>query len=185
VHSLFLLVTTRKTLAQLKINHPGSHERLFTYNLDDHEPLSPELPPTAVLPSKSIAASFVDVYFSTVHAAYPFLDRDTFESFLPRLWEGEVGLTDTWKATICISSDMRGFNIVVLVFAWGAAYMSMSDDGTDGMDHTMYYFQARRYLGDFINTSLANLDRVSCLFLASLYFLMIHRPYRFAIRNSG
>jgi len=67
-----------------------------------------------------------------------------------------------------------------LVFAWGAAYISMSDDGTaDRNDHTMYYQQARRYLGDFINSSLANLDRVSCLFLASLYFLMIHRPYRF------
>lgn len=173
-------MTSRKSLQQLKINPPGSQERRFTYNLDDHEPLSPEIPANTVLPAKSIAASFVDVYFSTVHAAYPFLDRGAFESLLPRLWEGEGGLTDTWKATICILFRFCLFSDNLdLVFAWGAAYMSMSDEGaTGGNDHTMYYQQARRYLGDFINSSLANLDRVSCLFLASLYFLMIHRPYR-------
>lgn len=56
----------------------------------------------------------------------------------------------------------------------------MSDEGTASFDHTIYYNQAKVYVGDLIDISLADLDRVSCLLLVSLYFLMIHKPYRYA-----
>lgn len=95
-------MTARTTLRQLKIQQSGAVESLLTYNLDNSHSPPTNVPPNQVLPSISLATSFMNTYFSTVHVAYPFLSRERFESFLPQLWEGEPELTDTWKAIICM-----------------------------------------------------------------------------------
>lgn len=67
-----------------------------------------------------------------------------------------------------------------MVFAWGAAYKSLSDERVPEIpDHVLYYNQARTYLGDLIDISPPGLDLISSLLLMSLYLLMTHKPYRY------
>ena len=68
-----------------------------------------------------------------------------------------------------------------MVFAWGAAYSSMSgeSDGSND-DHLVYYNRARLFLGDVIDILRPGLDVIACLLLVSLYLLMTHKPYRYS-----
>jgi len=70
---------------------------------------------------------------------------------------------------------------LVMVFAWGAAYSSMSGESEGSNDdHLIYYNQARLFLGDVIDIFPPGLDVIACLLLVSLYLLMTHKPYRYS-----
>lgn len=82
----------------------ADNELLLSYNLDDHHitPGTRPLPPL-VPPPETHAKALVDIYFSTVHIAYPFIPRHTFDALFSRLWVAEASETvsASWKATIC------------------------------------------------------------------------------------
>lgn len=67
-----------------------------------------------------------------------------------------------------------------MIFAWGAAYKALSDEGDDdaNANHACYYYTARHYLGDLIDCAPAGIDGISCLCLMSLYLLMTHKPHK-------
>jgi hypothetical protein len=99
----------RKSLQEIKLRGSGADfdESVGSYNLDDSDATRPSQstlqPPT--LPSLSGAESMVKIYFSTVHVAYPFLSRETFEANFPQLWDptGFQTLSDSWKAILCMA----------------------------------------------------------------------------------
>jgi hypothetical protein len=130
-----------------------------------------------------------NVYFSTVHVAYPFLSREMFETLFPQLWAESAlpNLSDSWKATFCNCSSVRLLIEIDIVFAWGAAYAAMSEEPEAANDdYVKYYNQARLYLGDVIDIFPPQIDLVACLLLVSLYLLMTHKPYRCAVcQRSG
>ena len=176
--------TLRRTLQELKVGQPTDMDEAWrSYNLDDMDSArrSHLLMPYR-LPSKEAARSMVKIYFSTVHVAYPFLSQEMFERLFSHLWDesGIHSLTDSWKATFC---TFRVISLMIdMVFAWGAAYVSMSGESEGSTDdHFRYYDQARLYLGDVIDIFPPEMDTISCLLLVSLYLLMTHKPYRFNI----
>lgn len=178
-----------KTLRELKVrsNVGEPEESVRSYNLDDAD--SSRRAQTILsdsLPSRETANSIVEIYFSTIHVAYPFLSRETFDSLFPRLWEeSPQSLSDAWKATFCTSPAYPRSYLVDIMFAWGAAYASMSGESEGSDDaHINYYNQARLYLGDVIDIFPPRIDVISCLLLVSLYLLMTHKPYRYAAQSN-
>lgn len=74
-----------------------------TYNLD-HEPIA-QCPPVHMkpCPPKEVVELYMDIYFSTIHVAYPFLRKDEYYSLLPELLQGNSTLTSARKSTFCMS----------------------------------------------------------------------------------
>ena len=57
---------------------------------DSPNPLSSMAQPLQ-LPAKATALTYLDIYFSTIHVAYPFLSRSMLLHQLDKLWGGEIG----------------------------------------------------------------------------------------------
>ena len=66
-----------------------------------------------------------------------------------------------------------------MIFAWGAAYNAISEEGdhVEADNHVAFYHMARSYLGDIIDCKV-DVEVISCLCLMSLYLLMTHKPYK-------
>ena len=46
---------------------------------------------TLELPSRELADSYVDIYFTTIHVAYPFICKPSFMVRYEKLWKGDLG----------------------------------------------------------------------------------------------
>lgn len=61
------------------------------------------------LPSPELAEEFLDIYFSTIHVAYPFIQREPFLQMYRCLRDPELakGVDSSWTALLCTSATLR------------------------------------------------------------------------------
>lgn len=71
----------------------------ITYNLD-YPPGSP--PPYTKRCLTLNAEAYMEIYFATVHVAYPFLYKDEYYNDFPKLYNAEASIGGAKKATFCI-----------------------------------------------------------------------------------
>lgn len=86
-------------------------EGMDSYEQDDLLPRDAPLPEVAIeLPSPEIADELLDVYFSTVHVAYPFLQKSIFMSTYKNIRDGgsTKDVDSSWISLLCRSSDYSG-----------------------------------------------------------------------------
>jgi hypothetical protein len=59
----------------------------------------------ADLPAKELADSYIGIYFSTIHIAYPFVSKPSFVEKYERFWKGDKEVTESssWLSLICES----------------------------------------------------------------------------------
>jgi hypothetical protein len=57
------------------------------------------------LPTKDMADAYIEIYFSTIHIAYPFLSKPSFMARYERFWRGdkEVNEGPSWLPLLCKS----------------------------------------------------------------------------------
>ena len=84
-------------------HHPTEDiEKLDSYEKEEASPqhLSKLFP--LELPSRDLADRYIEIYFSTIHVAYPFICQQTFRQDYAAFWQSR-SLTDvsqTWFATL-------------------------------------------------------------------------------------
>ncbi|TPX15962.1 uncharacterized protein E0L32_000296 [Thyridium curvatum] len=86
------------------------------------------------LPSPELADLYLEIYFSTIHIAYPFIPRRAFtESWVKFRDSGASEDIDNYCLVLTKGADM--------LFAIGAYYRSFPDNQSKG-DHERYFFSA-------------------------------------------
>lgn len=57
------------------------------------------------LPTKDLADSYIDIYFFTIHIAYPFVSKPSFIERYERFWKGDVEVKESssWLSLMCES----------------------------------------------------------------------------------
>ena len=80
-------------------------EALESYELDDHPETT--LDHCVELPSREMSKEYLEIYFSTIHLAYPFLQRPIFTKTHDQLRESSATErpSDLWLAHLCKSSE--------------------------------------------------------------------------------
>lgn len=90
----------------LQASPPGHvDEAIDSYELDDA--VSGTIAPQSVsdyLPSREIADEYLSAYFSTIHIAYPFIQKGPFIKTLAKLRESDSAesVSNSWLATLCM-----------------------------------------------------------------------------------
>ncbi|KAI9761150.1 MAG: hypothetical protein M4579_001197 [Chaenotheca gracillima] len=140
----------------------GDIEVPLNYNHDDFsvKPMQGFLNPPH-LPDRKTADKYVDVYFSTIHAAYPFICKPMFMQRYNAIWNNPSHRTssDLWLA------------LLYSIFAIGAYYTSFPcRDQKDDPAHAQFFRRACAY-GD----SLTNINSYNhlCTLLAQCFYLLV------------
>ncbi|KAJ9283821.1 transcriptional regulator family: Fungal Specific TF [Paecilomyces variotii] len=129
------------------------------------------------LPSQEEADRYIDIYFSTIHVAYPFLYKAAVLRQYHRLWNGELdGKRDrSWLA------------LINFIFAIGSYYMSFPREETRDLQmHFQYFNQGTYFSGQF--GAMCNLTNVWALLVQCFFLLAVSQTDRcwnilgFAIR---
>ncbi|CAK7231815.1 hypothetical protein SBRCBS47491_008057 [Sporothrix bragantina] len=145
---------------------------LASYEQDDVSPEATAAHSNAVVefPDLETAERFLDIYFSTIHVAYPFLPRDlfmqTYRAYIAS--DRQTVPSDTWLATLYI------------LFAIGACYNTASGgmaiqakQGNDTL-HEQYYRHALS-LASGAETPERSVSQVSFLLAQCFYLLAVCR----------
>ena len=66
------------------------------------------------LPSRDIADKYIDIYFCTIHVAYPFISKQSFMVHYEKFWKGdfEVGKSSPWLPLLCKFSITHGSSLL-------------------------------------------------------------------------
>lgn len=96
-----------KNLLQDNTHHDDGSARVDSYEREDGGPpdWSDGVPPE--LPNKEVADSFIDVYFSTIHVAYPFMCQQSFIQEYAQFWNAPSAkeTQHTWLASLCMYQE--------------------------------------------------------------------------------
>jgi hypothetical protein len=57
------------------------------------------------LPTRELADEYINIYFSTIHIAYPFICKPSFMELYERFWKGDLDITEnsSWLPLMCRS----------------------------------------------------------------------------------
>ncbi|CAK7269819.1 hypothetical protein SEPCBS119000_003766 [Sporothrix epigloea] len=149
----------------------GDEEALASYEQDDFSPESTAVQTDvpADLPDPATAQRYLDIYFSTIHVAYPFLPRalfmQTYHAYIAS--DRQSVPHDTWLATLYI------------LLAIGASYHAASGDAAatqdnGGVGHQQYYRKAMSLVNG-VETLDRSLNQVSFLLAQCFYLLAVCR----------
>ncbi|CZR69699.1 related to transcriptional activator acu-15 [Phialocephala subalpina] len=111
------------------------------------------------LPPKESADSYINIYFSTIHIAYPFICKPEFMVRYEKYWKGDLedGLNASW------------LSILYTIFSIGAYYHSFPRSENDVTHvHLRYFRQALALSGSVLsNCTLTNVQMLltQCFFL--------------------
>ena len=89
------------------------------------------------LPTRANADRFVDIYFSTIHIAYPFISQTDFRRTYDSFWSSESleGFRGSWLSLLCKPPSIffviciQGFDFRVLTVAFHHSFLSLGPRG--------------------------------------------------------
>ncbi|KKA24937.1 Uncharacterized protein T310_1016 [Rasamsonia emersonii CBS 393.64] len=114
-------------------------------------------------PSREEAARYLDIYFSTIHVAYPFLRKATVLAHFERMWSEEE---------VDEQQDRPWLALLNFIFAIGSYYMSFPhDEKTDFQPHFQYFEQGLYFSNELMaSCTLTNvwILLVQCFFLLAV-----------------
>ncbi|RFU24419.1 hypothetical protein B7463_g11918, partial [Scytalidium lignicola] len=112
------------------------------------------------LPTKELADSYIDIYFFTIHIAYPFVNKPLFMEKYERLWAGniDVGESSSW------------LSLFYTILAIGAYYTSFPRGENAKLQAHLHYFGHAMYLSYSMMTE-CTLENIQML-LAQCFFLL-------------
>ena len=127
-------------------------------------------------PPRQLADTYLDIYFSTIHIAYPFVCKPVFMANYEKFWRGgiESGKDLSWVPLFCkfYSICADGANLFAeldTVFALGAYYTSFPRSKGEGLQDYTQYFEYAAALNAPVMTdcTLENIQILisQCLFL--------------------
>jgi hypothetical protein len=129
------------------------------------------------LPSREEAARFLDIYFATIHVAYPFLRKSIVLDQFERMWSDELDEHQDrpWLAllsrTLLLKYDGQ-LTSTDFMFAIGSYYKSFPhDDKTDFLPHFQYFEQGLYFSNELMaSCTLTNvwILLVQCFFLLAV-----------------
>lgn len=164
-----------------------AHDGMDSYEQDDLSPGSVRASDVPLeLPNVADADRYLDIYFSTIHVAYPFLQKTTFMSIYRSIRED--GLTEnaecSWLALLRKSQTLvRQLNSawtdisIDVIFAIGAYYTSFSERDPKILHE--HYFQKALSLSNSESME-RSVNQVSFLLAECFYLLAICRTDRYA-----
>lgn len=126
------------------------------------------------LPTREAADAYVDIYFFTIHIAYPFVSRRSFLAQYEEFWADGKG-DDAWLSLLCkfgFISKKTLFSLCLqdTIFSIGAYYSSFPHS-RDGESQThLGYFEQAVSVGDSILTD-CTLGQAQAL-MAQCFFLL-------------
>ncbi|KIV88575.1 hypothetical protein, variant [Exophiala mesophila] len=118
------------------------------------------------LPSRQTADSLVDIYFSTIHKAYPFLSEPDFMAFYGRFWQSES------------LDEIRGpgLSTIFSIFAIGSCYKRVAEsenghasDSWSSRQDVLYFELALAIMQNQAQTR--TVDHVCALLIQCFYLL--------------
>ena len=153
-----------------------------SYEQDDL--VSSNLSPRTIstdLPSHDSAEAYLDIYFSTIHIAYPFIHKKAFMRTYNRLHDpGAMEEIDsTWLATLCKSKKLVSLcnsDLSDVIFAIGAYYLSFP--GRESNSLHQQFFQRALALSNS-ECLERSVNQVSFLLAKCFYLLAVCRTDRF------
>ena len=152
----------RKAMCSDSIKSTSSSPYMASYDHDEDPEIGPQEHLTNILPGRDTADKYCDIYFSTIHIAYPFVSRKTFQQNCDTFWQPEPldDLSSSW------------LSLLLTIFAVGACYETLSD--AEGIrittpTHQMCFEHALALSSQ--NQSERSSERVTCL-LAQCFYLL-------------
>ena len=129
------------------------------------------------LPTRELADTYVDIYFFTIHIAYPFICKSTFMALYERFWKGhlEVAENSSWLPLMCESLLLEKLSSSFLpyldtIFAIGAYYVSFPRSEKAEMQAHLQYFRQAVSLSSSLMTD-CTIENIQML-LAQCFFLL-------------
>ncbi|KIX95747.1 uncharacterized protein Z520_08455 [Fonsecaea multimorphosa CBS 102226] len=118
------------------------------------------------LPHRTDADNFVEIYFSTIHIAYPFISEPDFRKTYESFWQADS------------LEEFRGpwLSLLLSIFAIGSCYERIAQSEDDEASNPAASHQHQRYFDDAIAltqkyTSRHTVDHV-CALLAQCFYLL-------------
>ncbi|KAK5189305.1 hypothetical protein LTR96_010909 [Exophiala xenobiotica] len=118
------------------------------------------------LPHRTTADNFVDIYFSTIHIAYPFISEPDFRKTYESFWQSDSleGFRGPW------------LTLLLTIFAIGSFYEGIAEFDHEGASNPRISYQHERYFDDAIAiaqnyASKHTIDHV-CALLAQCFYLL-------------
>jgi len=134
----------------------------------------------AFLPTRATADNYLEIYFSTIHIAYPFVWRPGFMERYDEFWTSESldRLSSPWLSLLCrlwTARDDQTVDSSVSIYAIGACYEAFSDADpasnpqTKTPHHQQYFEQAIQISQQY--EEKRNVDHI-CALLAQGFYLL-------------
>jgi len=130
------------------------------------------------LPTKDIADAYIEIYFFTIHIAYPFLSKPSFMARYESFWRGDMEVDEgpSWLPLLCKSLLTLEFiekslcNLLDTIFAIGAYYTSFPRcENVNAQAHLHYFGQAMSLsISMMTDCTLENIQ----MLLAQCFFLL-------------
>ncbi|KAJ9602020.1 hypothetical protein H2200_013380 [Cladophialophora chaetospira] len=106
---------------------PASQEQVDSYEQECIRPGSPEQN-QGFFPQRTVADNLVNIYFSTIHIAYPFISEPDFRATYENFWQSDSleGFRGPW------------LSMLLTIFALGSCYerVAEADDGAASNPHS-------------------------------------------------
>ncbi|KAH8803655.1 fungal-specific transcription factor domain-containing protein [Xylogone sp. PMI_703] len=112
------------------------------------------------LPTKELADAYIDIYFFTIHIAYPFVDKSLFMQRYEKFWSGDA---ETAESSSWLS-------LFYTILAIGAYYTSFPRCENTNLRAHLNYFGHAMYLSHSMMTD-CTLENIQML-LAQCFFLL-------------
>ena len=170
----------------MSLDDSADEGAMDSYELDDAAlPSAPGGIITLELPSSDLADTWLDAYFSTIHIAYPFVQKSTFMRTYGTVSKaGCVEAADrSWAALLCKpplvplrTSRLTGTLVADMTLAIGAYYTTFLGEDQEKV-HEKYFERAMALSG--LYSSERSTNQVSFLLSACFYLLAICSTDRF------
>lgn len=150
-------------------------ENMQSYDQEEPTFESPDGHGRLHLPSREMADKYIDIYFCTIHIAYPFICKPSFMVRYENFWKDdfEVDKGSPWIPLLCKFSTGKQLEFspaIDTIFAIGAYYFSFPhSENSDSQTHLQYFEQAFA-LGSSVMTD-CSLETIHML-LAQCFFLL-------------
>lgn len=171
--------TIRDLMREQEVSSTGEENDAQSYDQSDLSELAPALGTPLRFLTRETALSYLDIYFSTIHIAYPFLSKPTVYHHFERIWIGELNKPDDrpWLALLSkyIYSEKPFWTLhstTDTIFAIGAYYTSFPlNERQETSLHIQYFEQALLFSNHFrANSTLTTvwLLLTQCFFLLAI-----------------
>jgi Fungal specific transcription factor domain len=169
--------SVKQVLRDDQISEATQGSNLDGYDQEDNYMAGPNAGRIAANPpSRQLADTYIDIYFSTIHIAYPFVCKPVFIANYEKFWRGgiESGKDLSWVPLLCrfYFVCVDGANLFAeldTVFALGAYYTSFPRSKGEGLQDYSQYFEYASALAAPVMTecTLGNIQILisQCLFL--------------------